>query len=106
MERVTEPKKSIITDFFNTYQVVRRRPEVNVYPQMPLKQIQHFIKQAAQTEQQVIVQMNPSSFSKQINEVTGKLSLSPQSSHVILTTELQSTIHLIQPKHIRHIRLV
>lgn len=105
MQRVMEPKSSIFTSLKDGYQLVRSRPDFNVYPQMPVSQVQHIVKQAARREQTIAIQTNPSAHHKQLNEVSGKISLSPTSSHVILVTEDQQMVHLIQPQHIRHLRL-
>lgn len=105
MERVMEPKSSIFTSLKDGYQVARSRPDFNVYPQMPISQIQHIVKQAARREQTITIQTSPSSHNKQLNEVSGKISLSPTSSHVILMAEDKQMVHLIQPQHIRHLRL-
>lgn len=105
MERVMESKNSIFTNLKDSYQVVRSRPDFKVCPQMPAQQIQHYVKQAARQEKTVIIQMNPSSQNRHMAEVLGRISLSPSSSHVILTTENKQAVHLIQPQHIRHLRL-
>lgn len=105
MERVMEPKNSIFTNLKDTYQIVRSRPDFKVYPQMPVSQIQYYVKQAARREKMITIQMNPSSQKKQMAEVSGRISLSPTSSHVILTANDRQTIHLVQPRHIRHLRL-
>jgi 23S rRNA U2552 (ribose-2'-O)-methylase RlmE/FtsJ len=105
MERVMAPKNSIFTNLKDTYQVVRSRPNFKVYPQMPVSQIQHYVKQVARREKIVTIQLNPSTQNRQMTEISGNISLSPTSSHVILKTEDQQTVHLIQPQHIRHLRL-
>lgn len=105
MERVIEPKKSIIMNLMDTYEVVRSRPDFDIYLQMPFHQIELFVKQAARKEWHVTIQLNPSPFSKALTEVSGKISLSPRSSHVILTDDLNQTVHLVQPHLIRHLRL-
>lgn len=106
MERVMESKNSIFTNLKDSYQIGRSRPDFKVYPQMPAQQIQHYVKQAARREQMVKIQMNPSSQKKEMAEVLGSISLSPTSSHVILTAKNTETVHLIQPQHIRHLRLI
>lgn len=105
MERVTESKNNIFAHLMDSYHVVRSRPQFKVYPQMPVKQIQHFVKQAARLKRQVAIQLNPSPFSSDLNEVFGKISLSPSSGHIILSPEDGKTFHLIQPESIRHLRI-
>lgn len=105
MERVTEPKNSIFTNLKVNYEIARNRPDFDVFPQMPVNQIQHYIKQVARKEQHITIQINPSTHSRQMNEISGKVSLSPTSSHIILTTSDEQMVHLIQPQHIRHLRL-
>lgn len=105
MERATESKKSMITNLMDNVQLVRSRPDFDLYPQMPFNQIELYIKQAARKEQEVTIQLNPSPFTKTATEVTGNISLSPHSSHVILADRYVSTVHLLQPHLIRHVRL-
>lgn len=100
-----EPKIDFLTTIKDNYQIARSRPDFIVFPQMPVNQIQHYIKQAARKELAVVIQLNPSPHNKQMNEAVGKLSLSPSSSHVILKTFDEQMVHLIQPQHIRHLRL-
>lgn len=92
-------------NLMDTYDILGSRSDSNVYLQMPFHQIELFVKQAARREWDVTIQMNPSLFSKAISEVSGKISLSSRSSHVILTDESKQTVHLIQPHLIRHLRL-
>lgn len=105
MQRVKEPKMSVLTHIFDSYQVVRSRPDTNLFPQMPLHQVSHLIKQAAHKNLIITLQMNPTPFKKEIMEVTGIIDLSPQSSQIILKSDSAKTIHLIQPRHIRHLRI-
>lgn len=105
MQRVKEMKPSVLTTIFDSYQVVRNRPDIKLFPQMPLNQVSHLLKQAAHKEMTVTIQLNPSALLKDRVEVTGKISLSPHSSQVILKTDTHKTIHLIQPRHIRHLRV-
>lgn len=105
MQRVKEPKMSVLTNIFDTYQVVRSRPDMNLFPQMPINQVSHLIKQAAHKDLVVTLQMNPNPFKKEFIEVTGIIDLSPQSSQIILKSDSKKTIHLIQPRHIRHLRI-
>jgi len=105
MERVTETKNSMLMKLKENSPVYQKRPRFHIYPQMPVRQIQHFLKQAARRLKPVTVQLHPSTYTKQTTEVSGTLSLSPHSSHVILTTKDEETVHLIQPKSIRHVRL-
>lgn len=100
-----EPKIDFLTTIKDNYQIARSRPDFIVFPQMPVNQIQHYIKQAARKELAVVIQLNPSPHNKQMNEAVGKLTLSPSSSHVILKTFDEQMVHLIQPQHIRHLRL-
>ena len=49
--------------------------------------------------------MNPNPFNKEVTEVTGIINLSPQSSQIILKSNSNNAIYLIQPRHIRHLRM-
>lgn len=105
MEKLAEVKKTMLTQFFEDNPHNSAQKELKIYPEMPIEQIQHYIKLAARKKNTITVQFNPSSFSKKFTEVTGKIKLSPQSSQVIITPKNEQTIHLIQPRFIRHIRL-
>lgn len=105
MERALEPKMSALSQFISTYSPARGHSYVNVYPQMPGHQIQYFVKQAVRKNHLVTIQLNPTEFKKDFTEVTGLLSLSQSSSHVILTPDNEQTVYLIQPCQIRHLRL-
>lgn len=105
MEKLAEVKKTMWAQFFEENPNSPNHKELKIYPEMPMEQIQHYIKLAARKNNTIIVQFNPSSFSKEFTEVTGKIKLSPQSSQVIITPKNEQTIHLIQPRFIRHIRL-
>lgn len=106
MEKLAEVKKTIFTQFIEDNPSHATHTQFTVYPQMPMKQIQHYIKLGARKNRVMIIQFNPSSFSNAFTEVTGKIKLSPKSSQIILTPRNEQTIHLIQPQFIRHIRLV
>ena len=105
MERVTEPKNSFFKSLLDNYPNTRKRPYIKSYPQMPGSQIQHYIKQAVRQQKQVSIQLNPSTFSDHLTEVTGTIKFSPSSSHIVLITSDEQTVHLIQPHHIRHLCL-
>jgi len=105
MERVTETKQSMLMKLKEHSPVYQKRPQFHLYPQMPVRQIKHFVTQAARQLKEVTVQLHPSTYTKQATEVSGTLTLSPHSSHVILTAQDEETVHLIQPQSIRHVRL-
>lgn len=105
MEKLAEAKRTILTQIIDDYSDYATHKQFKVYPQMPLEQIRHYIKLAARKNKEITIQFNPSSFSNEFTEAAGKIKLSPQSSQVILTPKNEKTIHLVQPKFIRHIRL-
>lgn len=105
MERVTESKTNLFANLMDGYQIVRSRPQFKIYPQMPVNQIQHYVKQAARLNKNVTIQLNASPFSNELSEASGKLKLSPSSGHVILSAENERTVHLIRPDQIRHLRI-
>lgn len=105
MEKLAEVKKTIVTQFLDDYPNYATHQQLSIYPQMPTNQIRHYIKLAARKNKPIITQFNPSTFSTEFTEVTGKIKLSPKSSQIILTPKDEQTIHLIQPHFIRHIRL-
>lgn len=103
MEKIADYTKSIFPQIVVKNSDSRR---LKIYPQMSIKQIQHYLKLAARKQSIIAVQFNPSSFSTEFTEVTGKIKLSTQSSQIILTPRNKQTIHLVQPYLIRHIRLI
>lgn len=103
MEKLAEAKKSIFTQLIDG--APRTNKQLTIYPQMPSAQVQYYIKLAARRNKFITIQFNPSSFSNEYTEVSGKIQLSTKSSQIILTPEVEQTIHLIQPQFIRHIRL-
>lgn len=105
MERVTESRSNLLANIMDGYQVARSRPQFQIYPQMPVNQIQHFVKQAARLNKNIIVQLNASPFSNELSEASGKLELSPRSGHIILSAHDDRTVHLIRPDQIRHLRI-
>jgi len=105
MERATQSKNNILANLKDSYHLVRSRPNFKVFPQMPMHQVLHYIKHAARLEQNVIIQLNPSTYNNQLSEIFGIIELSPSSEHIIISSEDDKTIHLIQPKQIRHLRI-
>lgn len=106
MERVTDSKNNLFMNLIDSYQVVRSRPRFKVYPQMPVNQIKHFVKQAIRQNQEIAIQLNPSPFSDNLSEIFGKISISPKSDQIILSPKDGNTFHLIQEKYIRHLRII
>lgn len=105
MERIPESKITLFANFIDSHQTVQSRPQFKIRPQMPVNQIQHYVKQAARLNINVTIQLNASPFSNDLSEATGKITLSPRSGHVILSTKNERTIHLIRPDQIRHLRI-
>lgn len=106
MEKLAESTKSILAQLLEEHpnNLIRKQP--NIYPQMPVTQIEHYIKLAARKGSNVVIQFNPFPFSDEYSEINGQIQLSPKSSQIILTPKNESTIHLVQPQFIRHLRLM
>lgn len=105
MEKLADTKKTVFTQLIEDFPKNAAYEQFKVYPQMPMDQIQHYIRLGARKKNSIIIQFNPSSFSNEFSEVAGCIRLSPKSSQIILTPRDEQTIHLIQPQFIRHIRL-
>lgn len=105
MQKVAEQKHSILSVLKENYSTYMKRRAFEVRPQMPARQISHFVRQAVRKEVQITIQLNPTPFNKMITEATGKAAFSPHSSQVILTSSDKRTVHLINADTIRHIRL-
>ncbi len=105
MQRVPELNNDFLTTFKNSYMVTRSRPRFETFPQMPIEQILHYVKQAVRRNNEVIIQLQPSFYNQQIEEIQGTIAFSPRSSQIILTPVDNQMIHLVQPQLIRHLRL-
>jgi hypothetical protein len=105
MERARDGKQSVLANLIEHYQLAYQHLSFKVFPQMPAEQIQYFVKQAARDEQPVTIQLHEFVNTHNISEVSGTITLSPHSSHIILKPADEHTIHLIQPNSIRHVRL-
>lgn len=105
MQRVPELNNDFLTTLKNSYMVTRSRPRFETFPQMPIEQILHYVKQAVRRNNEVIIQLQPSFYNQQIEEVQGTIAFSPRSSQIILTPVDNQMIHLVQPQLIRHLRL-
>lgn len=105
MERLVETKMSIFSQLVKNPSYSIDSNQFRIYPQMPRKQIQHYLKRASHQKSYLIIQLKPSAYSDYFVEVSGTITLSPKSSHIILTPSNDQMTHLIQAKHIHHIRL-
>lgn len=105
MERMAEEKTNLLSLIKDNYSTYLKRRAFAVKPQMPAKQISHFMKQAVRKEVSITIQLNPTTFNKMISEATGVATFSPYSTQVILTSRDKKTVHLINAEQIRHIRL-
>lgn len=105
MQRVPELNNDFLTTLKNSYMVTRSRPSFEIFPQMPIEQIIHYVKQAVRKNNEVIIQLQPSFHNQQIEEIQGTMAFSPRSSQIILTPVDNQMIHLVQPQLIRHLRL-
>lgn len=76
-----------------------------VQPQMPKDQIQYFLKQSVNKQMKIIIQINPTTHSQQINEYMGTVEFSPYSTQIILKTLSSHITYLLNAKDIRHVRL-
>lgn len=105
MERLVVSKNSLFSHLINDSNPLRK-DHFRIYPQMPVHQIQHYLKIAARKKCQITIQLKPSIHLNSFTEVTGQITLSPTSSQIILTPDQKNTTHLIQTRYIRHLRLV
>lgn len=104
MERLVVAKNSIFSHLVNDSNPLRK-DHFRIYPQMPMKQIQHYLKIAARRKKQIIIQLKPTLHLNHYTEIRGKISLSPTNSQIILTPNEDKTTHLIQARSIHHLRL-
>lgn len=106
MEKLIEVKNSIVSQIIDLNPNASHQREFVVYPQMPIKQIEHYIKQATLKDKPITIQLNPSEFSKEVSEISGYIKISTRTDHIILVPKNDQTVHLVQPPSIRHLRLV
>lgn len=104
MERLVVAKNSIFSQLVNESTSLRKN-HFRIYPQMPMKQIQHYLNIAIRRKNQIVIQLKPSLHSNHYTEITGKITLSPTNNQIILTPDEKNTTHLIQTRYIHHLRL-
>ncbi|EKU94190.1 Uncharacterised protein [Alloiococcus otitis] len=74
----------------------------DIKPQMPKKQVSHFVKQAVRQGRLVAIQINQGDGI--ISELVGTPSRSKQSHHLVIKGRKHKTLYLISGSQIRHIR--
>lgn len=104
MSKLASEKQSILQVFKKGYSSLFTEFS-KVQPQMPKEQLQFFLKQAVKNKKKIIIQINPTPHSQQINEYMGTAEFSPYSSQIILKTLSNRTTYLLNAKDIRHVRL-
>lgn len=105
MKRIVEAKNLIFPQLLNDFTDNVKNDSTKLYPEMPERQIQHYIKLSNRKSEKVVIQLKPSIYSNEFTEAIGKIALSPNNEQIILTSPLKKTVHLIQMKQIHHIRL-
>ncbi len=73
--------------------------------QMPDKQIEHFLSNAAQQRRKVIIQFNPTDHHPKYSEVCGYLYYLSTSDSYLIKHPDYSSPYVVNPQLIRHIRL-
>lgn len=107
MEKTIDPIKSMLSVIKEDFLLMSdfTEQQIHIFPQMPRKQINHFVNQAINHSNRLTIQINPSIYAKQITEVSGNISISPNSKHIILNAENNELVYLIPLHSIRHLRL-
>ena len=85
-------------------QIVQER--FSLLPQMPLKQLKHFLTRAYQTKKEIIIQINPTQDHQKYIEVTGQVKFLKEKKQIFVTSTFGGFTYLLNPKVIRHIRLL
>lgn len=97
------PKQA--THFLNQVsQQLKLYEKQEVQPQMPTQQLQHFLKQAARLQKEIIIQYQLVD-SNQVQEISGYVELVPRSGQIVVHPKNTKLVHLIYPSTLRHIRL-
>lgn len=105
MDKLVASTNTIFSQFINDYPHSGRKKDFKIYPQMPTNQILHYLKIAARKKYVINIQLKPSKYSKHFIEITGKISLSNRTSHIVLNSLNEDTVHLVQADHIHHVRI-
>jgi hypothetical protein len=105
MQRVAEERHGLLSLIKENYSLYMKNYAFAVQPQMPTKQVSHFIKQAVRKQRYITIQINPSHGNQMLTEATGIAQFSPHTSQIILTSPDKKTVHFIHAQSIRHIRL-
>lgn len=103
MKKYVSSKKINFPPLLNNHSV--KRNHINVYPQMPQRQIQHYLKITKDKKKKIFIQLKPSSYSKSFVEISGKIIHSNKKNQIVLNSIGENTSHIVQIKYINHIRL-
>lgn len=77
----------------------------SLLPQMPLRQVEHFLLRACQTQKEIIIQINPTPTYQKYIEVTGQVYILKENKQIFVTSPSGGFTYLLNPQIIRHIRL-
>ena len=105
MEKFAIEKSTIMSYFKENYSNYIKGTPFTLQKQLPVMQLRHFIRQAVRKQNSITIQLNPTFQQATVSECTGIANFSPYSSQIILTSQDNKTIHLINIEQIRHIRL-
>lgn len=105
MQKASEEKHRFLSFIKGNYDNYMKHRSFEVKPQMPMKQVSYFIRQAVRKKYMITIQINPTPYNNRVSEATGMAHFSPYSSQVILTAQGKKTTYLINAETIRHIRL-
>lgn len=105
MSKLAIETQHIVEVFRKGYGALFSTSLSKVQPQMPKGQLGLFLKQSVKKQQRIIIQVNPTAHSDQINEYIGIPVFSPHSTQIIIKTASSRTTYLINAKDIRHIKL-
>lgn len=93
-----------VSFFQNNWLFPKRSSQFTVLTQMPLMQIEFYMRQAHLQDKAIVIQLNMSPLCSVLREMNGKISHVSSDSKKILLTH-KNRIAIIEVKDIRHIRL-
>ena len=98
LEKETDPLKP--GDLY----IVQER--FSLLPQMPAKQVKHFLTRSYQTKKEIIIQINPTRRHPKYVEVTGQAKFLNDKKQLVIISKIGGFTYLLNPEIIRHIRLL
>lgn len=76
-----------------------------LYPEMPVKQIRHYIQLSSERSYPIVLQLKPNAYLNSFTEVSGEIIFINPKKQIVLKNPNHNTVHLLQIEDIHHLRL-